>query len=133
MMPKGKVKRVIYGGPDGIVVSKATKNPEVAWTLTKFLIGPEAPISWYLKGLGMVPFNRKLALSQEWLGNSPPEHLSVLLESAEYMYADFNPGYNEWQTAQRNQLDAAFLGQKSTLDACRAAATAINEILARFK
>ncbi len=128
MIPRGAVKRVIYGGPDTIVMSSAAKNKDAAWELVKFLT-TQTPVSWYTVGMGMVPSARHTALSDEWLASTPPAHPRVMLDSAQYMVGGFTPHWIEWQTAKRNSLNEAFFGQKSVAQAAGDACQAINKIL----
>ena len=132
MFPKGKQSRVTYGGPDGFVISKQTKNGEGAWELLKHMISDDSVITFYLDNPGMVPIKKSLANDQRYLSMTPPD-LRVLLRSEPFMAADFNPNYNEWQTAKVNVLDEVWLGKTSAADGAAAADKAIAEILARSK
>jgi ABC-type glycerol-3-phosphate transport system substrate-binding protein len=128
MVPKGSGKRVIYGGPDTIVMSSTAKNKGAAWELLKFLT-MKTPVSWYAAGMGLVPSVRATATAKEWLGSTPPAHTQVMLDSAAYMVGGFTPHWLEWQTAKRNNLNQAFFGQKSVAAAANDACTAIDKIL----
>jgi multiple sugar transport system substrate-binding protein len=128
MIPRGTDKRVIYGGPDTIVMSNAAKNKDAAWELVKFLT-TQSPVTWYTAGMGLVPSVRHTALSGEWLASTPPAHTRVMLDSAQYMVGGFTPHWIEWQTAKRNSLNEAFFGQKSVAQAAQEACQAIDKIL----
>ena len=128
MVPKGSVKRVIYGGPDTIVMSSSTKNKSGAWELLKYLT-MQTPVSWYAAGMGLVPSIQKTAMAKEWLSSTPPAHTQVMLDSARYMVGGFTPHWLEWQTAKRNTLNEAFFGQKAVAAAAQEACAAIDKIL----
>jgi multiple sugar transport system substrate-binding protein len=129
LFPKGKMKRVTYGGPDGLVISRQTKNLETAWQFLSFLVSKDCPLAWYTEGINAAPFNKTLAA--EWAKQPPPPTWQNIIDSAQYAEADFNAGYNEWQTAKNNELAKAFLGQATPQQACDAAAKAVNDILKR--
>jgi len=128
MVPKGSVKRVIYGGPDTIVMSSSTKNKDAAWELVKFLT-MKTPVSWYAAGMGLVPSIRTTAMAKEWLESTPPEHTQVMLDTAKFMVGGFTPHWLEWQTAKRNILNQAFFGQKPVEAAAQEACASIDKIL----
>jgi multiple sugar transport system substrate-binding protein len=128
MVPKGLIKRVIYGGPDTIVMSSSAKNKDAAWELVKFLT-MKTPVSWYAAGMGLVPSVTATAMGKEWLGSTPPAHTQVMLDSAKFMVGGFTPHWLEWQTAKRNILNQAFFGQRPVEAAAREACAAIDKIL----
>ncbi|OLE14011.1 MAG: hypothetical protein AUG93_00320 [Armatimonadetes bacterium 13_1_20CM_4_65_7] len=128
MVPKGSAKRVIYGGPDTIVMSSSTKNKSGAWELLKYLT-MQTPVSWYAAGMGLVPSVQKTATAKEWLSSTPPAHTQVMLDSATFMVGGFTPHWLEWQTAKRNTLNEAFFGQKPVAAAAKEACAAIDKIL----
>lgn len=127
LFPSGTKSRVLYGGPDGLVISKATKALDDAWNLVKLITGPECPLDWYTKGNDFTPFNK--ALAAEWVKQAPPPTWQIVLDTAQYAQADFNAGYNEWQKAKTSELDKAFLGNVTPQQACDQAAQAINAVL----
>jgi multiple sugar transport system substrate-binding protein len=128
MVPKGSVKRVIYGGPDTIVMSSSTKNKDAAWELVKFLT-MKTPVSWYAAGMGLVPSVRTTAMAKEWLGSTPPAHTQVMLDTAKFMVGGFTSHWLEWQAAKRNILNQAFFGQKPVEAAAQEACVSIDKIL----
>jgi multiple sugar transport system substrate-binding protein len=130
LFPKGSQSRVTYGGPDGFVISKQTKNPEGAWATLRHMIDDDSVISFYLENPGMVPIKKELANDARYISINPPD-LRVLLRSEPYMAADFNANYNEWQGVKVNLLDEVWLGQKTPEDAAPEVENAINEILQR--
>ena len=130
VLPKGRQSRVTYGGPDGLVISRQTINPEAAWAALAHMIDDDSVITFHLDNPGMVPINKELASDQRYVSIAPPD-LTVLLRSEPFMSADFSPNYNEWQAAKVSILDAVWLGRKSPEDAALEVEDAINEILQR--
>lgn len=131
MFPKGKVSRNIYGGPDGLVITKAAQNHEAAWELTRWLIGKEPGLEFYISW-GGIPLIKELALSDEFLG-SRPGNMQIAIDSEQYMYADFNAGYNEWHKALRDEVTAAVLEQKTPEQAIKDATKNIQDIIDKNK
>lgn len=127
LYPKGTQSRVVYGGPDGLVISKATKALDDSWNLVKLLVGPDCPLDWYTKGENFAPFNK--ALAAQWQKQAGPPTWATVVDTAQYARADFNAGYNEWQKAKISELDKAFLGKVSPQQACDAAAKAVDAVL----
>lgn len=130
MIPKGPVKRVIYGGPDGNSIASATKHPDEAWKWIEFLSGPNRPMETWIPG--GIPILKSSANSQEWYDMhskwlSDPE---VMLDSAEFIYHDWSSRWFEWRNEAMNaELALAFVGQKDVEEAARAAKVAIEKII----
>lgn len=132
MVPKGPERRVIYGGPDSVAISKYTKHPEAAWEFVKFLIGPNRPVGSDVRG--RVPINRKLALDPAWIewSGGLERGVATLYESAPWVRgADFGTTkWMEWRVSAMNQaLAPAFAAQSSVEEAARKASEAIDVIL----
>jgi multiple sugar transport system substrate-binding protein len=131
MVPKGPVKRSIYGGPDGMSIAKTSKNADAAWKFVKFMTGPDRPKETWIPG--GVPITKSVANSQDWY-NLHKKWLSdpkVLLDSGNYLEgADFCTKWLEWRINTMNaELAPAFVGQKSVADAAKAAKAAVEKIL----
>lgn len=132
MVPRGPEKRVIYGGPDSVVISANAKNPEEAWEVVKF-ITTKRPLDTFV--LGGVPIGKAVADSKEWRSRYEfIENLDALLKSGKYMEgADFGPGWFEWRISVMNsELTPAFLGEKSVEEAAKTTVGAINKALERY-
>jgi multiple sugar transport system substrate-binding protein len=129
IVPKGPVKRVIYGGPDGISISSGSKHPDEAWKWVEFYSGPDRPRETWVPG--GVPIVKSMASSQDW-HDMHSEWLSdpqVLLDTGQYVYHDWVSRWFEWRIQVMNaELAPAFVGQKSVDEAVQAAKTAIEKI-----
>lgn len=128
MVPKGKVKRMIYGGADPTGISPFTEHKEEAWEFLKYLLSEKRGM---LLMTGRVPANKKVAYSDAYLQpDLPPENMKVALESAKYMRdADFSLKWSEWHTAMQQELDLAFMQKISVKEALQRATEAVNRVL----
>lgn len=131
MVPKGPVKRSIYGGPDGISIAKTTAHPDETWAFVKFMTGADRPKETWIPG--GVSITKSVASSSDWTDMhkqwiSEPKDL---LDAAQYMEgADFCTKWLEWRINTMNaELAPAFVGQKSVADAARAAKAAVEKVL----
>lgn len=137
LVPKGPAGRIHMGFPNGVVIPKSTKNPEIAWDFIKFIcMDKEARI----KGdfAGRPPVYKPLALSPEWaeqsLSVSGINSIDNILRSVDYI-PDHDPNFFCWKwikwrmTVMENELDYAFLGEKPVEEACKSAAKKVTELL----
>lgn len=125
--PKGTAARNTYGGPDGLVLTKASPNHDASWELTNWLIGKEPGLAFY-NAWGAIPLIKELAMSKEFL-SVRPGNMQVAIDSEDFMYADFNAGYNEWNKALRDELTAAILQKKTAEQAIKDATKGIQGII----
>jgi multiple sugar transport system substrate-binding protein len=130
MVPSGKVKRAVYGGPDQYAIPSAVKNPDLAWEWLKFIIGPDRPLESF--SAGAVPFYKPKALSAEWLARAP-QNLKIILDTAPYIEgAEFGHNWQKWRIDTMNSLLApAYLGDMSVDDAIAKTVTEVNKVLSQ--
>jgi multiple sugar transport system substrate-binding protein len=127
VVPKGSAKREVYGGPDGLAVSRASKVPDAAWRVVQGFFLPQSMpfhLAW-----GGIPMSRDLAALPEWRDQEPKGHTKVLLEAVPSLSADFNREYVKWHAAKTEVLNEALNGKLAARDALRRANDAINQIL----
>ena len=131
MVPKGPVKRSIYGGPDGISIAKETKYPDEAWKFVAFMTGANRPEETWIPG--GVPITKSVAESDAWFDMhkqwlSDPQEL---LDSAQYLEgADFSTKWLEWRINTMNaELAPAFVGKEPVKKAAADAKAAVEKIL----
>jgi multiple sugar transport system substrate-binding protein len=133
MVPSGKVKRVIYGGPDSLSISSTTPHVEEAWEFLKYAVGPARGVEAF--GAGVVPSYKATANSEAWLEKGQaPANKKVILDSEPYiMGAEFiSNNWTEWRiTAMNSDLTPAFLGATSVEEAVKTTTANINAILAK--
>ena len=126
-VPKGKVKRDAYGGPDGQVISKSSKHPDVCWRLTLAFLTPESlpfHLAW-----GGIPFAKDLTALPAWRDQEPKGHTQVLLDSAQFFAAEFNMNYSKWQAVKNTAIAEALNGKLGVREALRQATDEANKVL----
>jgi len=135
-VPKGTKTRVMYGGPDSISIARQSKYKEAAWALIKYWDGEENQMRMEDLIIGGVPFLKKAAYSDKFLtraGN--PKGIKTILDMASVLRgADFGSQWMEWRVTIMNQeLDQAYLGQRSVEDSVAAAVKAIDQVLSTIE
>jgi multiple sugar transport system substrate-binding protein len=131
-VPKGTQGRVMYGGPDSISMARVTKNPEMAWQLLMEFVNEKTQMAMESLTIGSVPFLKKAAYSDQFLTRpgSPAGLKSILDMASVARGADFGSQWIEWRVTIMNQeLDQAYLGQRSVEDSVAAACSAIDQVL----
>jgi multiple sugar transport system substrate-binding protein len=127
LVPKGKVKRDAYGGPDGQVISKASKHVDLCWRLMLAFLTPESlpfHVAW-----GGIPFAKDVAALPAWRDQEPKGHTQVLLESAQFFAAEFNLNYSMWQGVKNTAVNEALNGKLGVREALRQATEEVNKVL----
>jgi multiple sugar transport system substrate-binding protein len=127
-LPKGKVKRDAYGGPDGSVISKSTKNVDLSWKLTIAFLAPDSlpfHLAW-----GGIPFNKDITALPAWRDQEPKGHTQILLDAASSFAAEFNLNYSKWQGVKNTALNDALNGKLGVREGLRQATEEANKILA---
>ena len=131
LIPVGSAKRVNYGGANGFVVSSPTEAPDASYTLVKFLTAQAGPILYI--GTGLIPVRKDLAAAPAFLQQPPPpDDYSVWAKAVEYSDHNYGRGYNEWQSAKNNALQAAFLGDVTVEEAVEDACQGMDAALAKI-
>ena len=126
-LPKGKVGRKAYGGPDGLVISNKPATVASSWQLVKFLISTAAQVPLCI-AWGGLPVNKAAAATPEFLGARPADYQTGL-DSAPFMYDLYNADYGKWMAALSKQVNAALSGTVSAKDALTQAAHDMNALL----
>lgn len=127
VVPKGKVRREAYGGPDGQVISTESKHIDLAWKIMLAFLSPDSlpfHLAW-----GGIPYSRDIAALPAWRDQEPKGHTKVLLDSAQFFAAEFNINWSRWQAAKREPLNEAFQGKLGAREALRRIQEEVNKIL----
>ncbi|NPV07476.1 MAG: sugar ABC transporter substrate-binding protein [Anaerolineae bacterium] len=134
-IPKGKVSRKMGDGPDSLGIYKASTNKEAAWKLVEYWVSEENQMRMGELPLGCVPFLRKAAESPAFLDRpGSPSGLRALLDMAPDSTSDYGPQWMEWRaTIMRNELDLAFLGERSVEESVQAACVGVDQVLASIE
>ena len=136
MVPKNAEtdKRVVYGGPDSMVVASNTQYPDEALEFLMYYCAYGRDISSYMGG--KVPISRVLAEEEEWLEiGQKPENKIAILKSAPFLKgADFSYKWMEWRfSIMGSELANAFEGNVTIQEACDTTAIETNKILAEIQ
>ncbi|MGH2369434.1 MAG: hypothetical protein ACRDI2_14680, partial [Chloroflexota bacterium] len=127
-VPKGKVTRDAYGGPDGQVISNSSKHVDLAWKLMLAFLTPESlpfHLAW-----GGIPFSKDVTALPGWRDQEPKGHTQVLLDAAQSFAAEFNINYSKWQGAKNTAINEALSGKLGVREALRQATEEANKVLA---
>ena len=95
------------------------------------MIRPDRPADTV--GIGKVPVVKELAHSEAWLetGKSP-EHKDAILKMGDLnVPLEFGFRWNEWREAMDQELQLAYLGERSVDESVAAAQAAIQAVLDR--
>ena len=126
-VPRGKARRDAYGGPDGQVISKETKAPDLLLAGDAGLPLPGVPP--LPPGLGRNPLQQ---------GRHRPPRLArpgaegahqVLLDAAQSFAAEFNLNYSRWQGVKSTAVNEALNGKLGVRGSLRQATEEINKVL----
>lgn len=94
-------------------IFNGTQNPEAAWTLVRYMTGPEGMATWTSLGLAM-PSRPDLA--DQWLENFPERE--PYLDSGEYATAvQYGPGGQKFAADANAILQSLYAGQIDTAEA----------------
>jgi len=127
VIPKGKVKRDAYGGPDGAVISKTSKYPDLCWKLFLAFDAPDS-LPFHLAWLG-IPFNKDITALPQWKEQEPKGHTQVLLDAVQAFAAEFNMNYSKWQGVKNTAINDALNGKLGVREALRQATEEANKVL----
>ena len=132
MVPRGPERRVVYGGPDSVAISKFTEHPDEAWLFVEYITGPNRRADVDFRG--RVPIHKDLGLSPEWLewSGGTQRNFQAVYESAEYLRGAYfgTTQWIQWRTVDMGAaMNEAFLGQTSVQNAVAVASQRINTIL----
>ncbi|MGI6209712.1 MAG: ABC transporter substrate-binding protein [Anaerolineae bacterium] len=131
-VPLGKVGRVMYAGPDSISIAKQSAHKDAAWALIKYWVGEKNQMAMDDLIIGGVPFLKKAAYSDTFLNREgTPKGIQSILDMASVgRGADFGSQWMEWRVTIMNQeLDLAYLGERSVEESVEAATAAIQQVL----
>lgn len=126
-VPKGKSKRDAYGGPDGQVISKSSKQPDLCWKMMLAFLAPESlpfHLAW-----GGIPMGKEITTLPAWRDQEPKGHTQVLLDSASSFAAEFNMNYSKWQGVKNTAVIEALNGKLGVREALRQATEEANKVL----
>jgi multiple sugar transport system substrate-binding protein len=131
-VPRGKNgKYAASGGGTGQAVHAGTKNLDEAWTLLKFLLGPEALFIEIVKDQLNMPGRKSQANSKEYLSSGqPPKNIKVFVDGLPFLRPDpQTTNWDEINVALTRELAPLWAGQKSAREAATAAKAVLDPLL----
>ncbi|HEV2125816.1 MAG TPA: extracellular solute-binding protein, partial [Chloroflexota bacterium] len=116
--------------PDSISVNAASKNPEAAWGLVRFVVGPDGQKTVTELGRG-VPVLKSVANSPSFLQtDKDPKNVKMYLDIPQYgVVTQYTTVWDEMERVNRAELEPVFLGQRTAKDAVSNLVPQINQLL----
>lgn len=131
MLPKGKERQTAVQWPNQLAISAKTAHPDESFAVAMFAIRPDRPADTV--GIGKVPVVKALAYSDTWLeaGKSPENKAAILRQGDLAVPLEMGFRWTEWRNAMDQELQLAYLGERSVDESIAAAGGAIQAILDR--
>jgi multiple sugar transport system substrate-binding protein len=132
-VPRG-TQRVTAGWGSGTAIWAQTRVVEPAWTWVRFLGGEHGQRAVMQLGNCAPPAVRKLAESDEFLKDTPPQNKRVFLEESRYSRPwphIYIADSIEFERRYDEAMAPVYKGERSARDAMAEVAPRLNEVLAR--
>lgn len=128
-MPRSK-KSAAPLWPDSISVNAASKNPEAAFALVRYVVGTDGQKTVTELGRG-VPVLKSVANSPSFLQTTrDPKSVKMYLDLPQYgVVTQYTTAWDEMEQANKKELEPVFLGQRTAKDGVTALVPQINRIL----
>jgi multiple sugar transport system substrate-binding protein len=123
-------KASIFNGL-GNAIAHNTKHPEEAWKWVEYLSSKEGQMRQAELGIAISAYN---GTAEAWVASNTTYDIQVFLEMVDY--AQIRPYSNTtavWEDKAYEVLKGAFTGEKTVEQACKEAATVMNESLKEEK
>jgi multiple sugar transport system substrate-binding protein len=127
--PGGPAGLVPREGPDGIAIPKDGKSKDQAWTFLSWTVSKEGMDLYTRSGRGASPRLDQLEDPNYLKSFAPWEKPAIFLESVKLARTDVAVAQSEATTIFDREMDLAYLGKKSVVDALRAAKAEIDPLL----
>lgn len=131
MLPAGSERQTAVQWPNQLAINAKCAHPDEAFDFAMFAIRPDRPADTV--GIGKVPVVKELAYSDVWREEGkPPENKEAILRQGELTVPlEMGFRWTEWRNAMDQELQLAFLGERSVDESVAAAHTAIQAVLDR--
>lgn len=128
-MPRNK-KAAAPLWPDSISVNAASKNPETAWGLVRYVVSADGQKTVTELGRG-VPVLKAVANSPSFLQTTrDPRGVKMYLDVPQYgVVTQYTTVWDEMEKANKAELEPVFLGQRTAKDGVTALVPQINRLL----
>jgi multiple sugar transport system substrate-binding protein len=116
--------------PDSISVNAASKNPETAWALVRYVVGTDGQKTVTELGRG-VPVLKAVANSPSFLQTTrDPKSVKMYLDVPQYgVVTQYTTVWDEMEKVNKQELEPVFLGQRTAKDAVANLVPQINRLL----
>lgn len=128
--PKGPNCRVSIRASQGFGIPKDCKHPKEAMIFLKWLIN-ELPPKYSDLAEGLMPINKKVAMSEEYQNGNPACNRKVIVDLQDkYCFNYLRPGYSELKDyGFQSEIEKAIMGQISPEESAFAGSKKINEVI----
>jgi multiple sugar transport system substrate-binding protein len=128
-MPRSK-KAAAPLWPDSISVNAATKNPDTAWALLRYVVNTDGQKTITEMGRG-VPVLKAVANSPSFLQTDrDPKNVKLYLDLPQYgVVTQYTTVWDDMERANKTELEPVFLGQRNAKDAVSNLVPQINQLL----
>lgn len=130
-LPEKKQKATLLG-TENYAIWSGTKHPDEAWTLFRYLLGPEAQTLMADK-LEKMP-SRTTVLNGPYASAQTDHNRKVFVESLQYARQPENiPEWSQVKDLIQNQLDLIWVGKKTVAAGLKTAAADVNATLKKLR
>ncbi|CAA9210957.1 MAG: N-Acetyl-D-glucosamine ABC transport system, sugar-binding protein [uncultured Chloroflexi bacterium] len=128
-MPRSK-KSAAPLWPDSISINAASKNPDAAFALVRYVIGPDGQKTVTELGRG-VPVLKSVATSPSFLQTErDPKNVRMYLDVPQNgVVTQYTTVWDEMERANRTELEPVFLGQRTAKEGVTSLVPQINRLL----
>ena len=128
-MPRSK-KPAAPLWPDSISINAASRSPEAAFALVRYVVGTDGQKTVTELGRG-VPVLKSVANSPSFLQTTrDPKSVKMYLDLPQYgVVTQYTTVWDEMERANRAELEPVFLGQRTAKDGVTALVPQINRLL----
>jgi len=128
--PKGPSKRVSIRASQGFGIPKDCQHPKEALIFLKWLVN-ELPPKYSDLAEGLLPINKKVAWSEEYLNGNPACDRKVIIDLQEnYCFNYLRPGYSELKDyGFQSEIEKAIMGQISAEESGIQGSKKVDEVI----
>lgn len=128
-IPKGK-RRVTSLNGGALVIAAQSKHPQEAWELVKYLTGVKSQVLRARLDPSAVPSRQSVAISEIFMGQIPPQHNQVSLDTLRYGRAmPINSKWLEIVNIFGQEIDLLWLGLQPADEVAETITKRINNLL----
>jgi len=125
-------ERKVYWLENPFCMTSSSKQPDAAWSLLRFIGSPDGQKTIADGKIGMPSLKAMAVDPNGTFLKPPPDNLSVFPDGINGGYTtdlQFTKQWLQWYTVMLQELDPAFLGEKSVEECCNNAKREIDKVL----